>query len=343
MSLQFFLTTFAAIVWNGQPVLFSVPAIDLPFSISWLALGGGFIGAQWLHSRWTKKGVSPIPFGYWGIFVVLFVSIQLLDLIIQGPGFSTIGPIEPRWYGLMFALAFVSGYWLASKELVRIGLTPEQMDRLLMVVLFSTVIGARLGHIVFYDLEFYLANPELIPQIWRGGLASHGAAIAIPLALWFYARSLKKITFLQLADRIVIGVSIAGMFIRTGNFFNSEILGRPTDLPWAIVFAQRDMLPRHPTMLYEALWCVVVLVILLVILHRYAKLPPKGLLLGTFLSVLFTGRFMLEFTKVRQAAFATEWPLSMGQLLSIPAILIGLWLIVQALQRKPVQKTSKAS
>lgn len=334
MSLYSMFVTFAAFVWDGQPILFSIPAIDLPFSVSWFALLGGFFGAQWLHSRWQKKGVSPIPFGFWGIFVALFVGIQLLDLIIQGPGFSTLGPIEPRWYGLMFALAFISGYGLASRELTYIGLSPQELDRLLMVVLIATVVGARLGHIIFYDLDFYLANPELIPQIWRGGLASHGAAIAIPLAVWFYARSLKKITFLQLADRIAIGVSIAGMFIRTGNFFNSEILGQPTDLPWAIVFAQRDLLPRHPTMLYEALWCLVVLAILLFLLHRYAKKPPRGLLLGTFLSVMFTGRFMLEFTKMRQAAFATDWPLSMGQLLSIPAVLIGLWLVYKALTSK---------
>lgn len=332
MSLLSLLSVFAVFVWDGQPVLFSIPANDLPFSISWIALLGGFFGAQWLQSRWQKKGVSPIPFGFWGAFGVLFVGIQLLDLIVQGPGFSTIGPIEPRWYGLMFALAFVSGYWLASRELTAIGLTPQQMDRLLMVVLISTVIGARLGHVIFYDLDYFLANPHLIPQIWTGGLASHGAAIAIPLAVWFYARSLKKITFLQIADRLVVGVSIAGMFIRTGNFFNSEILGQPTDLPWAIVFAQRDLLPRHPTMLYEALWCLVVLALLYIILHRYAKHPPKGLMLGTFLSVLFTGRFLLEFTKVPQAAFAAEWSLNMGQWLSIPAVVIGIWLIVRALR-----------
>lgn len=142
--------------------------------------------------------------------------------------------------------------------------------------------------------------------------------------------------FLWLADRVVIVVAIGGAFIRTGNFVNSEIIGRTTDLPWAVVFenarglsATEQMLPRHPTMLYEALLCIVIFIILWVVYKKYQSRPPEGALFGSFLALLFSGRFLLEFTKINQAAFASNWSINMGQWLSLPLIIIGLWLLVK--------------
>ncbi len=203
----------------------------------------------------------------------------------------------------------------------------EELDRLLIYVLVGTVIGARLGHVFFYEAEFYLRNVHLIPQVWTGGLASHGAAIGIIVAMWYYAKKTHGVTFLWVADRVVPGVAIGGMFIRIGNFFNSEIIGVPTDVPWAVVFTQVDMLPRHPSMLYEAILCLFVLIALWTIYKKYDQKPPQGSLFATFLILLFGGRFFLEFAKVTLADFLEGATLDMGQLLSIPLVLIGIWIL----------------
>ena len=139
-------------------------------------------------------------------------------------------------------------------------------------------------------------------------------------------------SFLWLADRVVVVVAIAGAFIRTGNFMNSEIVGQPTEVPWAVIFSRIDMLPRHPTQLYEALLCVLVFGILWKVYHSYRKSPPEGSLFALFLTTLFTGRFLLEFTKMEQAAFAADWVFNMGQWLSIPLIAIGIWLMIKKVE-----------
>ena len=207
------------------------------------------------------------------------------------------------------------------------GRSVEELDRLLMYVLVATVIGARLGHVFFYEADFYLRNVHLIPQVWTGGLASHGAAIGIIIAMYLFARKTHGVTFFWVADRVVPGVAIGGMFIRIGNFFNSEIIGVPTDLPWAVVFTKIDMLPRHPSMLYEAILCLFVLILLIAIYKKYDQKPPEGSLFATFLIVLFGGRFFLEFTKQTLADFLEGALLDMGQLLSIPLVLIGIWIL----------------
>lgn len=248
----------------------------------------------------------------------------------------SIGPLEPRWYGILFASAFVAGYFLMRKMYRSADRTVEELDKLLTYVMIGTVIGARLGHVLFYDPSFYLRHPGEILAIWHGGLASHGAAIGILLAMYLYMKKVPNMNFLWLADRVVIVVAIGGAFIRTGNFINSEILGKPTDLPWAVVFenarqlteAQR-IIPRHPTMLYEALLCIAIFVILWFIYKKYRSQPPEGAIFGLFLVLLFSGRFLLEFTKINQAAFANEWAINMGQWLSVPLILIGLWLLAK--------------
>ncbi|MDX1671603.1 MAG: prolipoprotein diacylglyceryl transferase [Balneolaceae bacterium] len=238
-----------------------------------------------------------------------------------------LGFFELRWYSLLFMLAFLIGFFIERKMFKDAGRKEEDVERLLLYVLIATVVGARLGHVIFYDLGYYLRHPAEILAVWHGGLASHGAAVGILYAMYLFVKQYRNMTYLWLADRVVTVVALAGAFIRTGNFFNSEIIGRATDLPWAVVFAKVDMIPRHPTMLYEALLSLGVFILLWVVYRRYNNHPPEGSLFGLFLSLLFGGRLLLEFSKVPQAGFAADWILNMGQLLSIPLIAIGLWLI----------------
>jgi len=319
--------------WDGDPVLFTLPEFHLPVPISIWGLIAGFALLFWLWNRLipqSDEARKSVPFWKpWGIILGSLAASQILFLFIGGPVIETLGPIQPRWYGLMFACAFIFGYLLGSKLLREGGRTPEEVDRLLIYVLIATIVGARLGHVIFYDLEFYLRNPQLIPAIWRGGLASHGAAIAIIIAMWLYVKKTPNMTFYWLADRVVPAVAIGGMFIRIGNFFNSEILGKVTDVPWAIIFARIDDLPRHPSMLYESLSTLVILAALMAIYYRYDRKPPEGALFGSFLVLLFSGRFLIEFTKLYHSDFEAALILNMGQWLSIPLVLFGLWLLIR--------------
>jgi prolipoprotein diacylglyceryl transferase len=199
-------------------------------------------------------------------------------------------------------------------------------------------VGARLGHTLFYEPEYYLKNPLEILKIWKGGLASHGWAIGILIALGLYYRKY-RIPFLWLMDRLVIVVALASAFIRLGNLFNSEIYGLPTSLPWGIEFV-RDTLydrttgeilptvPRHPTQLYEALsYLLIFLVSFTFYRIRHMKVRD-GFMFGTFMIALFTARFLIEFVKNDQVAFEAGMRLNMGQLLSLPFLLAGIGLLV---------------
>jgi phosphatidylglycerol---prolipoprotein diacylglyceryl transferase len=325
-------------VWDADPVIFTIQEFQLPLPIYiWgLVLGGVliFLGWQKYIPSDEKKRASVPAWKPLAIILGSFIAGQIPFLMMGGPSIDSIGPIAPRWYGLMFASAFIFGYLLGSKMLRDGGRTPEEIDRLLIYILIATVVGARLGHIIFYDLEYYLRNPQLIPAIWMGGLASHGAAVAIIIAMWLFVRRTPRMTFYWLADRVVPAVAVGGMFIRIGNFFNSEILGQATDVPWAIIFANIDMVPRHPSMLYESLSTIVVLAVLLTIYYKYNKKPPEGSLFGSFLVLLFSGRFLIEFTKLHHSDFEEGLILNMGQWLSIPLVLFGLWLIIKKVNWK---------
>lgn len=325
------------LVWNTDPIAIDLGSIHLPFPIAiWgLILAGVIIYfgyARLTPEPTSRKAKTPEPESWkvWTLALIAFIVGQIIFLVLPSPAFQTIGPIQPRWYGALFAGAFVFGYYIMFKMFRNAGRTQEDLDRLLFYVLIATVIGARLGHVVFYDLGYYLRNPGEILAIWHGGLASHGAAIGILLAMYLYEKKYVDMSFLWLADRVAVVVASGGAFIRTGNFMNSEIVGEPTDLPWGVIFARRtdlEMVPRHPTMLYEALLCIVVFGILWAMYKHYKNTPPEGAMFGTFLVLLFGGRFFLEFTKINQAAFADEWAINMGQWLSIPLIVAGLWLL----------------
>jgi len=208
-------------------------------------------------------------------------------------------------------------------------------DKLTVYMVVATVLGARLGHFLFYENPSeYMRDPLEIFAIWKGGLASHGAAVAIVLALWLYARRypVRQLSLLHLLDFVVVPTALAGALIRLGNFFNQEILGTVTDLPWAVVFghaADHSLpAPRHPVQLYEAIAYGAIFYLLWKLSFRSKFLLNKGKLLGIFLILVFGFRFVVEFWKLEQSRLVSL-PLTMGQILSIPAIFIGFFLVIR--------------
>lgn len=239
------------------------------------------------------------------------------------------------WYGLLFASTFVYGV-LIFRYLYRLeGRPPDDVYDLILAVIAGTLIGARLGHVLFYDPWFYLTHPVQILAIWKGGLASHGAVIGILIAVWWYARHKTDQSFLWICDRIGLAVPLSGCLIRIGNFFNSEILGRPADVPWAIVFARVDDVPRHPVQLYEALCYLLIFLTQLACYRSRSGKIPDGYLFGRFFVFVFGARFVLEAFKEHQAAFESGWGFSMGQWLSIPAFVAGLTLMRRSVEPAP--------
>ena len=262
-----------------------------------------------------------------------------------------LGPLQVRWYGICWAVGFLLGYILMSKVYKREKMPEWAMDSLLLYMLVSTVIGARLGHCLFYEPEYYLPRPIEILKIWEGGLASHGGAIGILIGLWLYVRKFNKstkkqkgekqhITYLWLLDRIVIPVCLVGALIRLGNVFNSEIYGTPTTLPWGFQFVRGneqffgpdgELLPCHPTGLYEAFFCLLTMALLLWMYYK-RNLGDKrpGLMFGTFLVIIFGSRIAIEFLKNVQVAFEKNMVLDMGQWLSVPFVIVGIVMIVRS-------------
>lgn len=273
------------------------------------------------------------------------------------PEIFSIGQLSIRWYGLLFASAFLSGYLVFTRYLATEKLSSEMLDQLLIYIAVGTVIGARLGHCFFYEPDYFLKNPLEILKIWKGGLASHGAAIGILLSLWLYIRK-HKLSFLWLIDRIVIVVALGGAFIRFGNLFNSEIYGLPTDLPWGFEFVRDriydantgELLPtvaRHPTQLYEALSYILIFAVLFMFYRkRYTKVRD-GFIFGVFMILLFSARFFIEFVKNDQVAFEAGMQFNMGQLLSLPFIIAGVLMILLTKKwpryflQQPTPKTAK--
>ncbi len=245
------------------------------------------------------------------------------------PELLDLGWLSIRWYGLLFAAGFFCGFLYMKQVYLREQKPVNDLDTLLLYMMISAVVGARLGHCFFYEPAYYLTHPLEILMVWQGGLASHGGAIGICLGLWLYSSKRPDQPYLWLLDRIAIPTALAGSFIRLGNLFNSEILGTPSNLPWAFVFERFDMIPRHPVQLYESIAYLVIFGVLATLYRRWGENSPKGMLLGLFLVLVFTARFFLEFMKLRQADYGQDLPLSVGQLLSIPAVLLGVYLIVR--------------
>jgi prolipoprotein diacylglyceryltransferase len=339
---------------------------------------------------------------------------------------------EARWYGLLFALAFVAGQYIMAIIFKAEGKTEKQLESLTLYMILATVVGARLGHCLLYEPDYYLSHPIEILKVWKGGLASHGASIGIITALYFWARK-EKISWLWILDRMVIIVALGGMFIRLGNLMNSEIVGKPTNAPIGFLFMHPGVeaaeasapkivqkikvanldsafatsggdpraavsftfkapnadpgslhsygenqllatllqydeahehlrpedfysvgpvlgnqmvvkvaaVPRHPAQLYEAGSCLLLFLALFYFWRRYQASLPRGRMFGAFIIILFTLRFAYEFLKENQVEFEEELALNMGQLLSIPLIIFGLYMFSRSYSKQMADKSGE--
>jgi prolipoprotein diacylglyceryl transferase len=263
--------------------------------------------------------------------IITFIDWNPDPEIINLFGFSI------RWYGLCFATAFLAGFQVISYIFKKEGRPVEQADQLLIYAMLATVIGARMGHYFFYEFPLLQENPSkfflqmITPPF--SGLASHGAAVGLFTAFYLYVRKNPGQSYLYVTDRVVPTVALGGFFIRMGNLMNSEIIGKPTDLPWGfrffrdLEFSSGDLghvVPRHPSQLYEALSCLVIFVFLMWFWNKKKDKTQEGLMTAYFMIVLFTLRFFYEFLKENQSAFENNLSLNMGQQLSIPAVAFGL-------------------
>jgi len=277
--------------------------------------------------------------------MLTYITWNVSPDIFTIPEFMGFGPFTIRWYGLLFAAGFLVGQQIMTHIFKKENKPLGDIDALTLVMVAATVLGARLGHFLFYEPEVFFKNPLEIILPPFAGLASHGALIGILVGLWFYTRKRQSTgqTFLWLTDRMIILVALAGAFIRFGNLMNSEIVGTVTEKPWGFIFMQNleySQYPRHPAQLYESISCLILFVVLLALWNKYKAATPRGLLLGVGLVWIFAFRFMDEFLKENQVNFEDTLPLNMGQFLSIPAVLLGIYLIIRSRRddRQPEQR-----
>ena len=275
------------------------------------------------------------------------VTPQLID------GWDT-----PNLYGLLFVSGLILGYFVIRRMFRKEGVPDSKLDTLVLYVIIATIVGARLGHVIFYgpwwDVynsagvrieEGYFSHPYNIIKIWEGGLASHGGGFAILFALWIYTKRVSEKSYLWILDKIAAPVAAAGIFIRLGNLVNSEIVGKQTDLPWGFKFIYHpdsivdptqfqitweNVMVRHPSQLYESLAYLSIFIFLLVLYWKRQAWKREGVVFGWFMILVFGARFLIEFTKEPQVTERGEWLLNTGQLLSIPFVLTGVYLLWRA-------------
>lgn len=271
------------------------------------------------------------------MFELLFVNWHLDPILLH------LGNGGVRWYSLLFVSGFILGWYIFQWFFKREGVSDKLLDPLLYTLLAGTIVGARLGHCLFYQPDYYLGSWNGFLEIfmpWKGGLASHGGAIALILAMIWFARHYGRkngFDFLWIMDHLCIAVAFAGCMIRLGNLCNSEIYGDVTNLPWGFVFQLRgETMPKHPTQLYEALsYLVLGLILMWLYKNRLGKMY-RGTFIGLFFLGCFGMRFLIEFIKEPQVGFEQGMAINMGQILSIPFILAGIGLIAYAyVKRKP--------
>ena len=257
------------------------------------------------------------------------------------PEILSIGPVSLRWYSLLFVSGFILGWFIFKWFFKREGVPVTLLDPLLYTLLIGTIVGARLGHCLFYQPDYYLGSWQGFWEIfmpWKGGLASHGGTIALIIAMIWFAKHYGRkydFDFLWIMDHLAIAVCFAATFIRLGNLFNSEIYGDVTSLPWGFVFELRgETEPKHPTQLYEALSYFILGVVLVLIYKYRLNKVYRGFFIGTFFIGCFGMRFLIEFIKEPQVMFEQNMTLNMGQWLSIPFVLIGIALLVYSYVKK---------
>ncbi|WP_207260008.1 prolipoprotein diacylglyceryl transferase [Desulfovibrio sp. Huiquan2017] len=245
------------------------------------------------------------------------------------PVMISLGPLELRWYGMMYVFGILSGWLLGRYRAAKPWnkMTPERMDDFLTWAILGVVLGGRIGYVLFYNPSFYLANPLKVFAVWEGGMSFHGGCLGVLLVCWLFGRS-HDMTFLEVGDFVSPLVPPGLFFGRIGNFINGELWGRYTDLPWAMPFPGAGGLPRHPSQLYEA---ALEGVLLFIIVWVYSAKPrPKGCVGALFLLGYGAFRFLVEFAREpdRQLGFVALHWMSMGQVLCLPMILFGAgWLI----------------
>jgi prolipoprotein diacylglyceryl transferase len=263
----------------------------------------------------------------------------------------------PNLYGLLFVTGLVIGYFVVKRMFKKENISDDVLDKLVVYMILATIIGARLGHVLFYGPYFdkfengflvergYFSHPEDIIKIWEGGLASHGAAIAILISLFVFSRKISKKPFLWILDRISAPIAIGGTFIRLGNLVNHEMVGDVTSVPWGFRFLHHDctfpydctweQIPvRHPAQLYEAICYFIAFLILLFLYWKKDKWKQPGFVFGSFLVLIFFARFVVEFIKLGQTARDETLFLNTGQILSIPFVLAGILLIFNASKKR---------
>ena len=266
------------------------------------------------------------------------------------PVFVTIGSFEIRYYSLMWAAALLVGAWIFSYFCKKEGRPQSLSDSAFLYIALGTMIGARVGHCLFYEPEYYLLKPwAIITEIRNGGLASHGATIGIIVSIWLCSRK-NKVPVMWMTDRLGVIAPISGALIRFGNLFNSEIIGHQTDMPWGFKFMRlyrglpAEQVPAcHPTQLYEALCYIATFLVLWWMYNKTEAPRRRGLLFGVALIGIFLTRFFIEFVKVNQVAFEEGMSLNMGQWLSIPFIIIGVVSVWYAMTHPPVADDKKSS
>lgn len=269
------------------------------------------------------------------MFEMLFVHWHVDPVLFH------IGSFGLRWYSLLFVAGFILGWFIFRWFFRREGISENLLDSLLYTLLIGTIVGARLGHCIFYQPEYYFGSLQGFLEIfmpWKGGLASHGGTIVLFFAMLWYAHHYGRknnFDFVWLMDHLCIAVAFAGAFIRLGNLMNSEIYGDVTTLPWGFIFDLRgETEPKHPTQIYEALSYLIFGIVLLSMYKFNLKKIYRGTFIGIFFIVCFGMRFLIEFIKEPQVAFEDNMALNMGQILSIPFILIGIGFLVYAFIRK---------
>ena len=265
------------------------------------------------------------------------------------PAIFSIGSREIRWYALMFVIGFYIGYRIVENMFKREGLNPQWLDPLLWYTLAGTVIGARLGHCLFYSPEYYLSNPFEIFKVWEGGLASHGGVLGIIAAIYFFSKKVSHKSMLWAFDKLVVPTGLVSALIRMGNLINHEVYGNPTDQPWGFRFIENLQawkqgaapvysVPSHPTQIYEAICYLITFVLCMWLYFKKDAWKKEGLIFGIFMICIFTSRFFIEYVKAPQEAFEEGMLLNMGQLLSIPFILMGVFFVAKATRKVKNEK-----
>jgi len=250
------------------------------------------------------------------------------------PEIFSLGSLSVRWYGLLFASGFLIGYYIVEKMFKWENEDPKWLDSLFFYLIIATVVGSRLGHVFFYGWDYYSQNIGEIFMVWHGGLASHGGALGVIIAMFLHSKFVTKRSVLWTLDRVIVPIALVASLIRTGNLMNSEIYGVETTLPWGVIFEQNgEIVAKHPTQIYEALAYLSVFAVLMYLYWKTNSRNKPGLLLGTFFILMFSARLLIEFIKEDQEAFEAGMVLNMGQWLSIPFILFGGYLVVRAIQK----------